>query len=254
MGIYILYIVLLAFAAALGVCLAQIGLLGRSKSNFVCYGEGFSAGIFFGASLLHMLPDAIHNLWLQTSYWEYPIATLLCAAGFLLLYFIEQFTKHFLRGSKESNQVAATMTYLLLVVLCIHSFVVGLSLGLEGNSISALVIILAIFVHKASAGFVLGMSMHRSMIPGPKRALMTVFFSISTPLGLLVGMYLMVLAHFSVSGLMEGLFDALAAGTFLFMAMHFSQTTHQITTQQRVYSLLMVVLGFMMMAVLAMFL
>ncbi len=253
MNIYTFYTILLAIAAALGVILAQVGLkLEKQNSSFVYYGEGFSAGIFLGASLLHMLPDAIHNLWLQTSYWEYPIATLLCAGGFLLLYFTEQLTISFLGENPSEGKAVTTMSYLLLVVLCIHSIVVGLSLGFEGVGFTALVIMLAIFVHKASAGFALGMSMIRSNIKGPTRGLMTIVFAISTPLGVLVGMYLMAFNNIKISGLLEGLFDALAAGTFLYMAMHFTQTRYSVTFKQKIISLMMVRLGFTLMAVLAM--
>jgi solute carrier family 39 (zinc transporter), member 1/2/3 len=253
MTFYLFSVLLLVVAAVGGIWFSHGKMFYGVKSDFVYYGEGFSAGVFLGASLLHMLPDAIVNLKLQSSFWEYPIATLLCAGGFLLLYLIEQFTVSLLKVKNKDELAATAITYLLFVVLSIHSVLVGVSLGLEVSAYSAVMIILALFLHKASAGFALGVSMVRSSIPLFKRALLTTIFAVSAPLGVLIGSYFLVLAKLHISGLAQGLFDALAAGTFLFMAMHFSQTSTPLSSKNRIITLLMILFGFLIMAFLALY-
>jgi solute carrier family 39 (zinc transporter), member 1/2/3 len=254
MTFYIISIVLLAFAALGGIMLSQTQVIHKPKNNFIYYGEGFSAGIFLGASLLHMLPDAIHHLQMQISTWEYPVASLLCAAGFLVLYLIEKIGHACLHKKNDDQLTASAMTYLLLIILSIHSLLVGLSIGFEMHQAAAIIIVLAIFIHKASAGFALGVSMRRSQLTFMAIILMASIFALATPVGVLIGVGSVLWWHFHVSALAEGLFDALAAGTFLFMAMHFTQTSGPVSLKTRLISICMLIIGFIIMAILALFL
>lgn len=256
MQCYLVMILLLVAAAVGGIWLAYAPVMRQSKSNIVYYGEGFSAGVFLGASLLHMLPDAVSDLQSVASAWQYPVASLLCALGFLLLYAIERIAKQAFdqcNQCRDPHLTPSGLTYLLVLILSIHSVIVGISLGMEPSSLAALVIMLALLVHKATAGFALGVSMNRSGLSVMSRSLMTSFFALATPLGVAIGVAVVTVMHASVSGYAEGLFDAIAAGTFLFMAVHFSQTQETVSLKARWISILFALVGFAVMAVIALY-
>ena len=82
---------------------------------------------------------------------------------------------------------------------------------------------------------------------------MIAIFSLSTPLGIAIGLYITHYAHMSISSLTEGMFDSVAAGTFLYMTMHLMQTRDPYPMPQRLASLGIVIVGFVMMAVLALY-
>ena len=54
--------------------------------------DAFASGIFLGAALFHMLPDAIHEF-SSLNDTSYPLAELFCALGFLILLFLERLSK-----------------------------------------------------------------------------------------------------------------------------------------------------------------
>src|SRR5579872_2853052 len=53
-------------------------------------GDAFASGIFLGAALFHMLPDAIYSFKQVMGDLTYPLPELFCAAGFLILLFFER--------------------------------------------------------------------------------------------------------------------------------------------------------------------
>ncbi len=108
--------------------------------------------------------------------------------------------------------------YVLLVVLSIHSATVGVALGLQSEAVTSLLVIVAILCHKGSAGFsfVVGVA----ATGAERRQLWTVLaiFASMTPLGTVLGTIASGLLEGPTAVLVEGSFNALAAGTFIYMA------------------------------------
>lgn len=246
-------LVLIFISALLGGAISESRFAHPSKNGFVYYGEAFAAGIFLGASLLHMLPDAVANLTAQTSIWRYPLSLIFCSMGFFIMQLIATLgdTVHLKNHATEAPTSHAGVAYMLLIILSFHSILVGITLGLEGRLFAAVIILTAILVHKTSAGFALGLSLRRSLSKVGIRWAFLILFALATPFGVMLGLMMKAYFHTSLSLLAEGLFDAVAAGTFLFMAMHLSQGNSHIGDDMRIRSVGVAIVGFILMGVLS---
>lgn len=250
---YIGMVGLLFLSAWLGALPALVTGQTTRESFFIYYGEALAGGTFLGISLLHMIPDAIHRL-LNMHFWEYPLTALLCLTGFFLMYLIEQIGQAYKRRSIHAHHAnCSLMVYLLLAMLLFHSVVVGLSLGLERTQLAAIIIMLALFVHKASEAFALSVSMNRSHLSQQVRLFILSVFSLATPLGIGIGWLMTRRWPAGVSPVPEGLFDALAAGTFLFMSLHLAKTRVPFPLKQKWMALFFTVFGFAVMATVALY-
>lgn len=191
-----------------------------SRQRFFSRGAAFSAGIFIGAGLIHMLPDASEGFTDSLSDIDYPIAFLICALGFLLILMLDKifFGKHAHHSHDSGSDESQPLPYILAVILSVHSVIAGIALGVDGSVTTSMVILIAILSHKGSAAFALGVSLMKSGIEQEKSKKAIYLFSVMTPIGVLIGM---VMHHFLLSDnqvLLEATFDAIAAGTFLYIA------------------------------------
>ena len=180
-----------------------------SRGRFLA--EALASGIFIGAALFHMLPDAQHGFKLLDV--NYPFAILLCVLGFILLTIIE-------RTSKTLNKKmhSAKITGILLtIILSIHSIIEGAALGINMTISGAFVIFVAIIIHKSLASFALVISLHRANFALRRTMTMLIIFSIMTPLGIfMASMIGSLLAHDS-GILAEAILNAITAGSFLYI-------------------------------------
>ena len=207
-----------------------IGLLGglfpiktanfSSKQRFFSRGAAFSGGIFIGAGLIHMLPDANEGFTESLKSVDYPLAFLVCALGFLLILMLDKifFGKQAHDIQLGTGDEKKHIPYILAVILSVHSMIAGIALGVDGSVATSLIILIAILSHKGSAAFALGVSLMKAGIAKEQSQKTIYLFSIMTPLGVLIGI---ILHHFMLSDnqvLLEAVFDAVAAGTFLYIA------------------------------------
>ena len=202
-----------------------------SGGRLLGWGNAAAAGIFLGAGMLHMLPDAADS-WQRLAI-EYPAAYLLAAAAFVLMLLFEhvllpesaheavhahsgeRFEKlHAQHGNGDGRLTA----YAVLTALSLHAFVAGLALGAQPELSAAMVIFIAIMAHKTSEGFALGVSLARSPIERPSALWLLLLFSISTPAGILTGTLIDELLEGRAQQMTEAVFLALAAGTFIYVA------------------------------------
>jgi zinc transporter 1/2/3 len=195
--------------------------LGRSPwgKRWFSLGSALAGGVFLGAGMIHLLPDAAHGFGSYYKGLDYPLAFALCAIGFLAILLLEKVI--FANQPDEPNAQAAAagpMAFLLTVVLSFHSLLAGLALGVESTLTGSLAIFLAIVAHKGSAGFALGVDLERAGVVSNRRWTALIIFSLSTPFGILAGAGLDILASGPSGRLVEAVFDSLAAGTFLYIA------------------------------------
>lgn len=194
-------------------------------------GNALAGGVFLGAALLHMLPDSVEiygtlsglggGAGLGRLFGEdaiLPLPYLLMGLGYLLILFLEAVI---LRGHGEEDVGRAdkSLPVLLFVILSVHSLIAGAALGLETDRTSSFAILVAILAHKGFAAFALGVSLVQAKV-ARRRVIGTIFaFSLTTPIGILLGTLAATFLGAESADGVELLFDAVAAGTFLYVGL-----------------------------------
>ena len=216
-----LKIVAAAAILVVGVVGGTIPLLAArhdASRRFFSLGNALAGGIFLGAGFIHLLPDAAEAL---EGVGAYPLAPLLAAVGVVVLLLIDRVLFETTRsvGAAQGGGTAQPIyPVVLLVVLSIHSIIAGIALGLEAEVAASVLVMLAILFHKGSAAFALMVSVHAS--GADKRRLRTVLtiFVVMTPVGIGLGAVGLSLLEGRAAMLIAGSFTALAAGTFIYVA------------------------------------
>jgi len=195
----------------------------RNKT-FFAFGEAFASGVFLGAALLHMLPDAENGMRAAIGHVHFPIVNTLCLLSFTLLLFIEKVAVQISDDKLiEKNSI---VPYILAIVLSIHSIIAGAALGINSTLGGAIVIFIAIIAHKGSESFALSMTVKRSRLSHAHMRTLISIFSIMTPIGIIAGAGFTEIMELQNGQLTEAGFNAIAAGTFLYIA-----TLHSIDQQ-----------------------
>lgn len=210
---------LIIFAAGLFAGIAPTRMrASRQGARQLTWGNAFAGGIFLGAGLLHMLPDAQANFKAFAGDVDFPFPALISGVGFLLVLLLE-------KAALGGGENVATLSkgrpvypFLLCFILSIHSIIAGTSLGLEATLVSAIAIFIAIIAHKGAAAFALGVSLKESDFPTFRHVVIIGFFAAMTPLGVVIGTAFSTTLSSNANAAFEAVFDSLAAGTFLYVA------------------------------------
>lgn len=209
--------VVMIIAAGITGGIVPLGKRMAGNGNGLTFGNAFAGGVFLGAGLMHMLPDASANFSSLQLGVDFPFAAFISGLGFILILSLERVI-----AQKESAELLNSrknkFPFVLFLVLAVHSIIAGMSLGLESTVLSGLVIFIAIIAHKGSASFALGVNLVHFQINKKLIVRTILFFSIMTPLGIVVGTVLDNIESSRVSIWFEAIFDALAAGTFIYIA------------------------------------
>ena len=200
-----------------------------SGGRVTSWGNAFSAGIFLGIGLIHMLGEA-QSAWSSIG-WDYPIAYVLATAAFAASLLFEHVLlpepahaivhHHGHDCAEEHGGEPATgrvVPYVLVVALSLHSILAGVALGTQDSLPSGWVIFLAIVVHKATAGLALGVNLGRSGIARRQGLRMATLFASMTPLGILLGLGLEGSVRPATEAYVDATVTALTAGTFIYIA------------------------------------
>lgn len=177
------------------------------RIELLTIGNCIAGGIFIGAGLIHTLADSASLYGQLMPGLDFPIWAATAGLSIVFLLWIDHRLGHASRGDQSSS-------FALLIILSLHSLIAGIALGLEAHTTQALAILIAILAHKGSAAFALGLqtgdkNYWRQMIG----------FALMTPIGVLFGATL-VDSLTGDSGLyFEAVFDSVAAGTFLYVAL-----------------------------------
>ena len=201
------------------------------REVYLGWGNAFAGGVLLAAGLIHLLGDSADGfaaLWPDDGFpWAFTIA----GAAFLLVLGVERVIPRVPRmpvGAEspdpEADAVAAAAQqsarypYLLLLTLSIHSVIAGMALGAQSTLAGFAVLIIAILAHKAAAGFALGVSLHRIGVPLQRARRLIFGLALMTPIGILIGTVVSALLDSSGEQVFEAVFDAIAAGTFIYIA------------------------------------
>jgi zinc transporter 1/2/3 len=203
---------LIIFMISLAAVIYPIRVRAQPTHNYLLeLGDALASGIFLGAALFHMLPNAISDFQMALGNINYPLAELFCAAGFLLLIFFE-------RLSGNSQDYKDTVPYVVAVIIIIHSLIEGTVLGINTSIATAIIIFVAIIAHKSSVSFALAVILNQARVPFRHMFVLITIFSLMTPLGIAIGTTMSIYLHSETGHLVTAAFNAFAAGTFLYMS------------------------------------
>ena len=189
----------------------------QGSQRFFSLGNAFAGGLFLGVGFIHLLPEGIEQL---AEVVDYPLATLLAALGLGALLLIDRviFDGRRVRSNAGGAQSRSIYPLVLLLLLSIHSIIAGLSLGFESHASAAIILALGILLHKGSEAFALMVGAISGNFPAKRRHILLGVFAVMTPVGVLAGMLGSSALHSDAAALVEGSFSALAAGTFIYIA------------------------------------
>lgn len=241
---------LLQISAAVAILIC--GLLGsraaqvvqqRPASPWLSLGNCFAGGIFIGAGLLHMLADSAGLFGDLYPNNDFPFWAVIAASAILGLMWVDRAL-----STKIKNDAGAVSGMTLFIVLSLHSVLAGMALGIETHPFQAMALLIAILAHKGSAAFALGL---RTSNRHYWRRLLS--FSLMTPIGVGLGVALSSLLKEQGNLQFEAIFDAIAAGTFLYVALT-EILPKELSAASNVNKLITAALaGLLLMAVLALY-
>jgi solute carrier family 39 (zinc transporter), member 1/2/3 len=208
--------------------------------------QALAAGIFLGIGLIHMLSDANRGF-TNNGVNKYPLAFLLAGAVFLILLFLEHLGREI---DHHQNSVSSRWVLLAVSLLSIHSLLAGIALGISANKVTSTMMFTAIMAHKWAASFALAVQINKSDLSRKKAIIYFITFALMTPAGVLFGASLdHFFHHLQIA---QAVFLSLAAGTFLYIGtLHGLSQAVMVNRCCNKKEYLFVILGFSMMAVLA---
>lgn len=188
----------------------------QASRRYLSLGNALAGGIFLGVGFVHLLPEADEAL---RNLVDYPLAPLLAALGVGLLLLIDRVVlegRNSMLGQEDERTRPPFYAFVLLIVLSVHSIIAGMALGLQPEAAAALVVMLGILFHKGSAAFALIVTAHSA---GNRKLWQTLWlFSVMTPLGIVFGTVAGQVFEGRTALIFEGSFNAIAAGTFIYVA------------------------------------
>ena len=219
---------LIALKIIAALSILAVGILGgvipllaarwQAGRRFFSLGNALAGGIFLGVGFTHLLPEAEEML---AGFTDYPLGPLLAATGIAILLWIDRvyFESLGTPGPSESGERRQPLyPIVMLAALSIHSVITGIALGLEPEVAASLLVMIGILLHKGSAAFALMVSAHTAGMSASRLRLVLGIFVLMTPLGIMFGTTVSSLMQGESAKLVEGVFNALAAGTFIYVA------------------------------------
>ncbi len=263
-----LYVIVIIAAATIGFLIPIIKKHFKIGKTFDSL-ESVATGVFLGAALIHLIPDAIDAFHQQKPNIDYPVVMLIVGSVFLLFLLIEHSFAYYNHNRYHSNinldsqeihidkttknTLSKTNTLILAcsttLALTLHSFFAGAGLGLATSSGIATIMLIAILSHKTVASLALTIELYKTKAKTWVKIFLFVIFAAATPLGLILGYTIKL--NFD-NQLIMPILIAISAGTFLFLG-----TLHGLSKSVlgskccKVWNFLWVIVGFSIMSLVA---
>jgi zinc transporter ZupT len=214
-------------------------------------GETLATGVFLGAGLMHMLPEA--NTLFNTMGYHYPFAYIIAGAVFLFFLWFEHLGKelyHHQHGTcdhdhHDTNHPAFAI--LAWAMLSLHSLMLGAALGLNNNNSLVIMLFLAIITHKWAESFAIAVQLNKSSLSRIKSLIFFLSFSMMTPIGIFIGWYCG--RGVETNSLLDPTLIAASAGTFLYLGtLHGLERCVMVERCCNLRDFSYVIIGFLLMA------
>lgn len=210
-------------------------------------GETLATGVFLGAGLLHMLPDA--NEAFQHLGYEYPYAYLITGMVFLLFLWMEHLGQEIYHHKDAEHPAFALLAW---GMLSIHSLMLGAALGLNQNNSVVIMLFLAIILHKWAESFAIAVQLNKAALSTRTGLLLFLSFALMTPLGIFIGWYF---DHgIETASLADPILMASSAGTFVYLGtLHGLEKCVMVDKCCNLKDFSFVIIGFLLMALVGLY-
>lgn len=182
-------------------------------------GDAFADGIFLGAAIFHLLPDAIHGLSTKLNlFGSCLFVILLIVCAFSLLFSLE--SSILLREKQvqiTDKHICTASAWMLTGILSVHAFIAGAALGISDSASVVSILLIAILAHKGFESFALVMRLHQGIKKGRKVKRILWIFTFVTPFGIIVAAFIESFLQTQTATIITSLFSAFAAGTFFYI-------------------------------------
>lgn len=209
--------------------------------------DAITAGIFIGAALFHMLPDATTQIYhLTSNYFLWPTA--ICVFTMLSMHLWSRLLK-----TQNQYVISTSLSGILIVIMLgVHSLFEGVTLGFATALNVFFVVFMAIIFHKGAASFALTSHLLRHQYSRSRCHSIMLIFSLLSPLGILIGASSMYVLPSHIDSWLAGIFLSIAAGTFVYIAFYeyIKPSLHNSVENRRSY-LSFCALGIILMGLLA---
>ncbi len=205
-------------------------------------GETLATGVFLGAALLHMLPEA-NAMFISMGY-HYPFAFIITGITFLLFLWFEHLGKELYHHHDHTHPAFALVAWAMLSV---HSLVLGTALGFSHEYPLIIMLFLAIITHKWAESFAIAIQLNKSSMHTAKSIAFFLVFAFMTPIGIFIGYYL---GHgVKTNSLFDPILIATSAGTFLYLGtLHGLERCVMVERCCNLRDFSFVIIGFLLMA------
>ncbi len=210
-------------------------------------GETLATGIFLGAALLHMLPEA-DTMFKKLGY-DYPFAFIITGIVFLIFLWLEHL------GKELYHQDTAHPAFALLawLMLSIHSLVLAAALGFSHDSAVVIMLFLAIITHKWAESFAIAVQLNKSSLSTYSCLIFFILFAFMSPIGICIGWY--IDHDVSTQSILDPILIAISAGTFLYLGtLHGLERCVMVKRCCNLRDFSFVIIGFLIMASVATYL
>ena len=195
-------------------------------------GDTLATGVFLGAALLHMLPEANHAF--NIIGYSYPFAFIITGAVFLLFLWFEHLGKELYHHHEASHPAFAILAW---AMLSIHSIMLGAALGLTQYNSMIIMLFFAIITHKWAESFAIAVQLNKSSMSTKKSMAFFFIFSLMTPIGI------------EVNSIFDPILMAASAGTFLYLGtLHGLERCVMVERCCNLRDFSFVIIGFLLMA------
>ncbi|KAJ0979383.1 hypothetical protein J5N97_014857 [Dioscorea zingiberensis] len=223
----------------------------------------FAAGVILSTSLVHVLPDAFAalsdcQLASRHPWRDFPFSGFVSLIGALLALLVDfAATSHATEasakpgyspiGSEEAGKTVALeigchgmattgdeeerlaklkqrmVSQVLEIGIVFHSVIIGVTMGMSQNRCTIQPLVAALAFHQIFEGMGLGGCIAQAGFSLVTVAYMCIMFSVTTPMGIVLGMMIFYLTGYDDSSpnalILEGLLGSLSAGVLVYMAL-----------------------------------
>ncbi|KAJ1377354.1 Zinc/iron permease [Sesbania bispinosa] len=215
----------------------------------------FAAGVILATSLVHVLPDAFEALSdchvASMHPWkDFPFAGVVALVGVLMALLVDTVASshvehaHYERVEMDEKELVIgigggggeeermeelvklkqkVVSQVLEIGIIFHSVIIGVTLGMSQNVCTIRPLVAALAFHQIFEGMGLGGCVAQAGFSFSKVAYMCFMFSVTTPMGIILGMMLFSVTGYDDSNpnalIMEGLLGSVSSGILIYMAL-----------------------------------